>query len=860
MPSVAQSSKLKAQCNMESLDYDIDASSIFEQDRQRQSSKERRMHVSAKWIVCMVSGLLTGALAFVLDTTAEVIANGKNKLASHVARAASSASAGPAAVLATTAAVYVACCAALVVVACSLVLYGEPIAGGSGIPEVKTYLQGCRVPRMLRVTTLVCKTCGVLCSVSAGLICGKEGPMIHAGAIIAGGLSQGSSKTLKLRTMLLKRFRNDHDKRDFVAAGAAAGVAAAFGAPIGGVLFAMEEAATHWSQQLCWRAFFCALCSTFSLNLLLSSVRGSAGIVLGQLSHPGLLTFGSFLECQTHDLYTLRDLLAFCVIAVISGLCGACFNAANHRLTLWRNRHLTTKRLRLAEALVVVTLTAAACFSLPFLLPCSTSVEPPSPGPPSSSPPPLPPLPPTSPSTNGSHTGECVGVTKPNPLQRHMHLLVCREAGQDSALVRLLFADNNEAIKTLFHEDVTVANRPRDAIERLFHKTARSSQRITPLVCLIFFLYSLGFGLITYGLALPSGLFVPCIMAGAALGRLVGETFGLAGYHTSPGSYALIGAAGMLGGVCRMTISITVIVIESTGNVTFMLPIAISIMLAKLVGDFFTEGIYDIHIGIKRYPFLPPIPPPARSSLQASDVMASSVRTVCEVEQVGTLLKMLRSTTHHGFPVTKNGGGGGVLGVILRDQLMAILAKRQFDTRRAASPTSSPHLGLASHAGPSSQAPPLTSDDFLRPWTALTVEELSATLSLEDLSRVVNLRPYVNEAALVTLRTTSLRRVSRLFLSMGESAWVWVVRAWSVVSGGWYVGVEGGEWAEWWIVPCPHAYPCQGASNATSPLSPPSPFATLTICHPHPSRLRSPLSIPLHLAPRPIQHSLPLGH
>jgi len=77
-------------------------------------------------------------------------------------------------VLFGTFAVYAACSAALVAVASSLVLFGEPIAGGSGIPEVKTFLQGCRVPRMLRVTTLICKACGVLCSVSAGLVCGKD--------------------------------------------------------------------------------------------------------------------------------------------------------------------------------------------------------------------------------------------------------------------------------------------------------------------------------------------------------------------------------------------------------------------------------------------------------------------------------------------------------------------------------------------------------------------------------------------------------------------------------------------------------------------------------------------------------------
>ena len=53
-----------------------------------------------------------------------------------------------------------------------------------------------------------------------------------------------------------KRMWNDRDRKDFVTCGAAAGVAAAFRSPVGGVLFALEEMSSWWSNDILWHTFF----------------------------------------------------------------------------------------------------------------------------------------------------------------------------------------------------------------------------------------------------------------------------------------------------------------------------------------------------------------------------------------------------------------------------------------------------------------------------------------------------------------------------------------------------------------------------------------------------------------------------
>lgn len=74
---------------------------------------------------------------------------------------------------------------------------------------------------------------------------GKEGPLVHVGSCIASLLGQGGSVRYGLTWKWLRYLKNDRDRRDLVTCGAAAGVAAAFRAPVGGVLFALEEV-TSW--------------------------------------------------------------------------------------------------------------------------------------------------------------------------------------------------------------------------------------------------------------------------------------------------------------------------------------------------------------------------------------------------------------------------------------------------------------------------------------------------------------------------------------------------------------------------------------------------------------------------------------
>jgi chloride channel 3/4/5 len=124
-------------------------------------------------------------------------------------------------------------------------------AAGSGVAEVKVILSGFVLHGYLGLRTLIIKTIALILSVASGLSLGKEGPYVHIATCIG---------NIACR-IFSKYSNNDGKRREILSASAASGVAVAFGAPIGGVLFSLEEVSYYFPSKTLFRTFFCCIVS-----------------------------------------------------------------------------------------------------------------------------------------------------------------------------------------------------------------------------------------------------------------------------------------------------------------------------------------------------------------------------------------------------------------------------------------------------------------------------------------------------------------------------------------------------------------------------------------------------------------------
>lgn len=672
--------------NFESLDYDPCENYLLQDEERKKGYKFVVKKNFARWFIFLLIGICTALIACFIDISIEELSKIKyGYLKTNVDYCTVNNC------LWLPYLIWLISNMVPVSIGAILVSYIEPVAAGSGIPQVKCYLNGIKVPRVVRIKTLMVKIIGVICTVVGGLAGGKEGPMIHSGAIVAAGISQGKTTTFNKDLGIFNYFREDYEKRDFVSGGAASGVSAAFGAPIGGVLFSIEEGTSFFNQSLTWRTFFASVITTFTLNIVLSTYHGHPG----DLSYPGLLNLGKFDTIP----YQVYEIPLFIIVGAMGGILGALWNHINYKITCFRLKHIKQKWLKVVEALLVATMSATMAFLMIYFL------------------------------------DDCKPIGQdPTKFPIQMY---CKE-GEYSAVAALWFQTPESSVRSLFHDP----------------KGSHNDITLATFIVLYFIL-----AVFTFGLSMSSGLFIPSLLIGAAWGRLFGS--GLSRLCPldavlDPGKYALLGAAAQLGGVVRMTISLTAILIEATQGISFGLPVIVVLIVAKWVGDFFNEGIYDIHTQMAGIPLLQWEAPPLSNNIYASEIMSHPVATLKTVENVGHIVELLKCVSFNGFPVVdppcsdenEINSYARFRGLILRSQLIVLLQNKIFN-EYAENWESNLDIKMFRKEYP--RYP--------------TIEQV--TISEEEKTYTIDLRPFMNPCPYTLQHFATLPRTFRLFRALG---------------------------------------------------------------------------------------------
>ncbi|CAI8611538.1 unnamed protein product [Vicia faba] len=676
-------------CPIESLDYEIIENDIFKQDWRSRAKSEIVQYVYLKWTFALLIGLGTGLTAFFSNIGVENIAGVKLNLTNDLMLNQKFRQAF---------AVFAGCNMILAIAAAALCAYIAPAAAGSGIPEVKAYLNGVDAPSILATRTLFVKIFGSILGVAAGFVVGKEGPMVHTGACIGNLLGQGGSTKYGLTWKGFKQFKNDRDRRDLITCGAAAGVAGAFRAPVGGVLFALEEAASWWRSALLWRTFFTTAVVAVVLKCFTEYCKGGN---CGLFGEGGLIMFE---VNYAKPSYSIPDLLVVIFLGVVGGLLGSLYNYLVDKVL--RTYSIINERgpiFKVILVMIISFLTSCCSFGVPWLSKCI-------------------PCPPQA-------GDQCPTVGRSG----HYKNFQC-PPNHYNDLASLFFTTNDDAIRNLF--------------------IAGTDKRFLLSSLLIFFVAIYFLGIITYGIAIPSGLFIPVILAGASYGRVAGSLL-------SPftvldvGLFALLGAASFLGGTMRMTVSLCVILLELTNNLLMLPLVMLVLLISKSVADCFNKGVYDQIVEMKGLPYLEAHAEPYMRQLAAGDVVSSPLFTFSGVEKVGNILHTLKVTRHNGFPVIDEppfSDEPELCGLVLRYHLLVVLKHKVF---------------TKSQRGSSSILKRLNSHDFGKPGAGKGINLDELDISEEETEMYVDLHHITNRSTYTVLETTSLAKASILFRELG---------------------------------------------------------------------------------------------
>lgn len=419
-------------------------------------------------------------------------------------------------------------------------------AAGSGVAEVRVILSGFVLHGYLGVKTLVIKTIGLVLSVASGMSLGKEGPFVHIATCVG---------NIACRPFT-KYSTNDGKRREILSAAAASGVAVstptfdfvylpcsrpshpiytnayvpqvAFGAPIGGVLFSLEEVSYYFPSKTLFRTFFCCIAAALSLKFL--NPYGTSKIVIFEVRY---VTDWRFFE-----------LFNFAFLGIAGGLLGALFIKASRWWATTFRRIEFIKTHPVAEVAMVALITGLVSFWNRYTKLAVTELL----------------------------------FELAAPCDKNTSTGLCPEPENIPKVIRYL---------------------------------------------LVAFVIKAGLTVITFGIKVPAGIYVPSMVVGGLMGRIAGHTMQWIVMQYSdfflfstcpaggiescvvPGVYALVAAGATMCGVTRLSVTLAVILFELTGSLDHVLPFSLGVMFAKWTADAVEPlSIYDLLTQLNNYPYL----------------------------------------------------------------------------------------------------------------------------------------------------------------------------------------------------------------------------------------------------------------
>lgn len=464
-------------------------------------------------------------------------------------------------------------CAAFASVGTCLVHAFSPDAGGSGAPENKGWLNGSRVEGFFTERSLAVRAGAVVLANASGYPVGREGPSVTMGSNVAFLVTRALAFPHVRRFVdvdvsgwdcrpvrVVDEEQLAHAQRVGGAVGGACAMAMIFDAPIGGVLYMLEEiTVTAWPMELTFRAFvgtmICTMLSYFLLNLCGTSLK--AFVLYDRDPEP--------------STWQWRDVPFFLLLAAVLGPFSACHTRWALAVGSLRS-HLHSRLCewqpyaRMAEAVLFAAFCAGTCAAVSLL-------------------------------------AECDEDYKDQPFVALSYVRFNCDEGAFNPVASLLLTTSE------------------GAVQRLFSRT--NAGDISPANTLAAFVAYTFLNVGLTGVPVPSGNFTGAMLIGGLAGRSVGALvarYGPEGVRSS-GVYAMVGSAAMLAGFKQIAMGVVVFVIEAANDLSLTMPLMLSVAVSLLLNRLCSRAGFDEEqIRRKGIPFLPAEPPQRLARARAADL------------------------------------------------------------------------------------------------------------------------------------------------------------------------------------------------------------------------------------------------